>query len=117
MKTINLTLPEWAFLDGQSHLGNTLQDRTVLLHIRSNTVLEIFESSFATTVFKRGVASKQFQYDNALGICETHTIAVHYSLAENNELANILDKAIQFYTKYLAWEDANIKEDLTSQNN
>lgn len=33
MKIIEITLPEWAFLEATSHLGNTLEGRTVLQHI------------------------------------------------------------------------------------
>ena len=36
-KFIELTLPEWAFLDARSHLGDELKGRTVILHVRSAT--------------------------------------------------------------------------------
>lgn len=37
---INFALPEFAFLDGNSHEGNTLEGRTVIQHIRSYTIME-----------------------------------------------------------------------------
>ncbi|MCD8176727.1 MAG: hypothetical protein LUE98_04605 [Tannerellaceae bacterium] len=43
MKMIDLTLPEWLFLDGNTHEGRTLGNRTVILHVRSATVIEIFD--------------------------------------------------------------------------
>ena len=44
MKRLDLTLPEWAFLDAHNHLGDPLKGRDVLLHVRTNTMLEIFNS-------------------------------------------------------------------------
>ena len=41
-KLAELTLPEWAFLDDYYPGGYKLDGRTVVLHVRTATVLEIF---------------------------------------------------------------------------
>lgn len=117
MKELNLTLPEWSFLDGQSHLGNTLEGRTVLQHIRSYTMIEVFAEDENTPIFKKEVKTKEFDYVNQFGIKERHIIAIHFSLAENDQLDEILDKAIKFYSDYMEWEDKNIVTEHKSKQN
>lgn len=110
MKAIKLTLPEFAFLDGNSHNGNTLENRTVVLHIRSATVLEFFHDE---VLLKRDVIRKQFDYVNRYGVVEKITCAVHYSpLIEDRKVIRdrLLVPAIQWYKDYLQWEDENIIE-------
>lgn len=111
MKKTNLTLPEWAFLDCQSHLGNLLDGRDVLQHVRSYTMLEVFASDEMEVKLKDGVKTKSFIYKNRYGIVENHLLVVHFSLAEYGELDDILDKAVDFYSKYLDWEDRNIENE------
>lgn len=117
MKELNLTLPEWSFLDGQSHLGNTLEGRTVLQHIRSYTMIEVFAEEESLPVFKTGVKTREFTYINQFGIKESHTMAIHFSLAENDQLDEIIDKAIKFYCDYMKWEDENIVTEHKSKQN
>jgi hypothetical protein len=110
-------LPEWAFLESTSHLGNTLEGRTILQHIRSYTMMEIFDLDVVIPVLNKNTKSKEFTYKNTLETIEKHLIAVHFSLAEYGALDDILAKAIEFYSDYMKWEDSNIITDTTAQLN
>ena len=116
MKAINLTLPAFAFLDGNSPKGDTLESRTVILHVRSASVLEFFHDE---VLLKDNVISKQFSYINRYGVEELITCAVHYSpLVEDAELilSEIVEPATEWYKQYLDWEDINIVKDITNNN-
>ncbi len=116
-KQVNLTLPEWAFLETTSHLGNTLEGRTILQHIRSYTVMEIFDTDSETVQINPEVKQRAFTHENFGLITENLLIVVHFSLAEYAELDDIIDKAIDFYCKYSDWEDNNIITEHTSKHN
>lgn|GEM_PF-420424 len=117
MNAIELTLPEWAFLDGTSHLGNLLAGRDVLQHIPSFTLIEIFTVDETKLLFKEGIKTKSFTYVNRFDEEEEHILAVHFSLAPDTEVDEILDKAIYFYCEYLDWEDESLQEEDTSKQN
>ena len=43
-KVVNLALPEFAFVEGSGHENpNILEGRDVILHVRSASVMEVFE--------------------------------------------------------------------------
>lgn len=116
MKAIKLTLPAFAFLDGNSPKGDTLEGRMVILHVRSASVLEFFHDE---VLLKNTVISKQFSYINRYGVEELITCAVHYSpLLEEKELilSEIVEPAIEWYKQYLDWEDKNIVRDITNNS-
>lgn len=115
MKTTSLSLPEWVFLDGHTHLGKELENRTVFMHVRSATVFEVFE--YDAVVLSPKVTAKEFSFVNSYGITENLIIAVHFSIAELAELDAIVNKAITFYTDYQKWEDRNIDYDNQSKIN
>lgn len=117
LKKLNLTLPEWAFLDANNQLGNPLKERDVLLHVRTHTMMEVFALDETTLELFPGLKKRDFTYTNSLGITEKHCLAVHYSLALYDELEAALDKAVQFYCDYLSWEDNNINKEDTSKHN
>ena len=104
------TLPEFAFLEATSHDGNPLEGRDVLQHIRSYTILEVLtddnldERHMTVQVYP-------FTYRNPLGVIENHAFAVHFTLADELQLPEIIEKCIKWYCDYLAWEDKNIIED------
>ena len=116
-KQVNLTLPEWAFLEATSHLGNTLEGRTILQHIRSYTMMEIFDTDSETVQINPEVKQRAFTHENFGLITENLLIVVHFSLAEYAELDDIIDKAIDFYCKYSDWEDNSIITEHTSKHN
>ena len=114
MKAIELTLPEFAFLDGNCHLGDTLQGRDVIFHIRSGSVVEIFPHE--NVLLKDNVLRFYFEYNNMkFNVKEKFTCALHYclqsQLSTNQIIENVLIPAVEFYKKYLAWEDDNIIND------
>lgn len=119
-KMISATLPEWAWLDGADHeeTGNRLEGRNVIYHVRSATVIEMFENG----MFKPnpGVVCKTFVYRNELtGEKETYIAVIHYSAAGADELMqrDILDAAIEWFCRWIRWEDGNVSSDMTSQLN
>lgn len=110
MKKQSFTLPEFAFLDGNSHDGDTLDGRTILQHIRSYTVLEVF----AIDDFKRlhlDCQTFEFDYTNHFGITERHVFGVHFTLADPDDMPEIFEKSRVWYCDYLKWEDENIIDD------
>lgn len=113
MPAINYTLPEFCFLDANSHEGNQLEHRTVLQHIRSYTILEVIAledvaiSNFTTATY-------DFEYKNSFGITEKHKFVLHFSLAEEYQLQEIFQKSAKWYCDYLTWEDNNIIDESKS---
>jgi hypothetical protein len=114
---LNLTLPEWVFLDGNSHLGNTLEDRVLLQHIQSYTIMEMIMHGDAPVNLNPEMKTKEFTHSNIFGEVEKHLVAVHFSLAERIELDWIMDRAIEFYKLFMDWEDASLIIEETSKDN
>ena len=116
-KELDLSLPEWVFLDGNSHLGNLLEGRDILQHIQSYTIFELFMLDEDTIVSNPPVKVKEFNYTNVFGENEKHLIALHFSLADDNEIDRIMDEAIEFYRKFVDWEDQSLIIEETSKDN
>jgi len=114
---IDFTLPEWVFLDGNSHLGDTLEDRVLLQHNEIFTILEFVVLDDHPIELDPKVKIREFTYINILGETETHMAAVHFSLAGDSELDRIIDKAIEFYKLFMDWEDASLIIEETSKDN
>lgn len=100
-----LTLPEWAFLDAHSHLGDKLEGRTVILHIRSMTVVEILD------------ADRSLLNEDTLKVSFANTTtgekliaALHFSTTVESRdlLIDILKGCATWYCDYCDWEDNNI---------
>lgn len=111
-RVINLTLPEFAFVESSGHDGNTLAGRNVILHTRTASVIEIFPEE---KVFpKPGVISFTFINTNALGFKERFAALLHYSatLGQAADKQEIVDKilipAARWFCDYCDWEDKNI---------
>jgi hypothetical protein len=106
-KIVNLTLPEFAFVSGYDGPGDTLQGRTVILHVRTATVMEVFSSSEVC------LASETPHYDyirHAPFFDEPLTIALHYSatIDDKDELLKVLHRTADWYNDYCDWEDLEI---------
>lgn len=119
MKMINYNLPEFCFLDGNSHEGNALQDRTVIQHVRSYSVFDVIDlSKIAEHEIK--AETYHFTYVNTLGEKERHMLVLHFSLSfepGSQELNALFEKTADWYCKYLEWEDRNILDYYGSTNN
>jgi hypothetical protein len=115
-KKTNLTLPEWAWIDGGDHEqgGNPIQGRNVILHIRSASVMEILERDL--TELHSDVICYNFDYDDSFGLTEKMVVALHHSplldLEEDyDKIMKILKSCAEWYKDYCDWEDENIVED------
>lgn len=117
MKKIDLTLPEWAFLDAKNHTGDALEGRDVLLHVRTHTILEFFSVDDNMPRFTESVKRMQFVYTNQYGLEENYIVAVHYSLTEFTDLDDVITKAIAYFKKWIDYMDKSIEtENNTKQN-
>lgn len=114
MKLANLNLPEFAFLDANCHTGDDLEGRTVINHLRSNSIIEVFDSNDEVALNPE-VKTLHYEMVNSLGLAEHLTFAVHFSFAE--EVEDILNKTAQWYAEYCRWEDANINNDFNAERN
>lgn len=117
MNEVELSLPEWSFLDGTSHLGNLLAGRDVLQHIPTFTIIEMFNLNGSKLMFSETVKTKPFTYKNRYDEIEEHILAIHFSIIDGENLDSIIDKAIVFYCDFLDWEDQTIIEENTSKQN
>ena len=109
MQLTNYTLPEWVFLDANCHTGNELENRTVIQHVRSYTVIEIIAMDDVIDSQFENVQTKDMTYINELGVAEHHKLLVHFSLAsEDFQIQEILTNAANWYYDYLQWEDKQI---------
>jgi len=119
MKITNYTLPEFVFIDGNSHQGDSLEGRTVIVHIRSYTIIEVIALDEVVIADFSGSRTYKFSYLNKFGITEKHMFAVHYksSHVSDLDLNNIFMKTAEWYTNYLRWEDGNIETDGISKLN
>lgn len=112
MKIIDLTLPSFAWLSGGKHDGNNLNERNVILHTSSLSVIEIFRYE---DVIKEGEndLSYKFGYINREGVKKRFLSILHASplILDHNkkEIIEIVMKpAAEWYRSYCDWEDGNI---------
>lgn len=115
-KLVNLTLPEFAFVDGSEHeKNNILSGRTVILHIRSASVVEILDRDDA--FITEGTLIYNFAFVNSFGVKEPMVATLHYSatLDKNADremiIKEIMKPAAQWYCEYAKWEDENIRKE------
>lgn len=106
-----LTLPAYAMLDGCHE--HDLDGRDVILHVRSGSIIEIFERD--KIFLHENVITYKFLYRNRFGVAERMIAALHYCpILDANEDAEqikqeILKPAAQWYCDYAMWEDENIE--------
>lgn len=112
-KLVNLSLPEFAFVEGSEHeKKNILAERIVILHIRSASVIEILDRDNA--FLTEGTLTYNFSFINSFGVKEPMVAALHYSTtldkdADRETIINMVMKpASQWYCDYAKWEDENI---------
>jgi hypothetical protein len=114
------TLPEWAFLDARSPLGNELGSRTLILHIRSASIIEIIDRDKDEFTPAPSVLKFNFKYTMPLEVQRLSAV-LHYcaTLDENNDREyikrEILKTCAMWYCKYCAWEDNNILNDIFNE--
>lgn len=113
----NYTLPEYAFLDGQGPDGNTLEGRTVLMHVRTDTVMEVIALDEVMAYDSKG-PQHHFTYTNRFKFEEKYLIFLHFSrLEEMEDIMHTLKEAAKWYMRYSDWEDRNIEEEVRAHDN
>lgn len=110
MKLVNLNLPEWVFWDAHSHEGDKLKDRTVIEHVRSASVFEIFDRDIDT--FRLNPEVLTFRFKNEGLRVERLLIALHHSctldpVSDRKKLMDIMKQCAIWYCDYCDWEDKN----------
>lgn len=112
MRAIELSLPEFAFVDSAGHeVPDVLAGRTIILHVRSASVLEVLERDDA--FLNDGTLAVKFNYTNRFGFKERLLMALHYSatLDRDTDRETIIDEvmkpAARWYADYCDWEDRN----------
>lgn len=111
---MNLTLPEFAFIEGSGHEkgGDPLYGRNVIMHIRSASIIEIFGRK--DVALNPDVLTLKFSYTNRFGIKEPMIAALHYcatlDVKYDSEMIKkeIIKPAAQWYCDWAEWEDENI---------
>jgi hypothetical protein len=113
-KMLNFALPEFVFLDGNAPEGDTLENRTVIQHIRSYTVMEALSlDEVGQLALKDTTKTFEFEYINSFQITERHILALHFTLSDEDQLPIIFEKTARWYCDYLRWEDQNIQNKAT----
>lgn len=107
-----LSLPEFAFMDDDCHGATKLNERTVIIHIPTLTIMEVVEAK--DVILNSNITYKTFEVTG-----EDLLICVHRSAYFNDKikLLEVLDDAIKWYTDYCHWEDGNIKNNELSTLN
>ena len=107
-KLVSLSLPEWAFLDAETHEGNLIGTRTIVEHVPTGTILEIFDRDFDTFVLKPDVLTFNFKNDGLR--VERLIIALHrsftmYQEEDRDKLLGLMKRCAVWYCDYCDWFD------------
>lgn len=110
---IEFNLPTFAFVEGSGHeKKDMLTGRTVILHVRSASVIEIFNRE--KVALNPEVFTYKFIYTNQFGIQEPLIAVLHYcatlDVNEDGDMIKneVIKPAAQWYCEYCTWEDRNI---------
>nr|WP_320037168.1 hypothetical protein [uncultured Bacteroides sp.] len=104
-----LKLPAFAFLDANAGDKDELAGRTVILHVRSASIIEMFDRD--EVILNEDVITYKFIYTNKFGIKEKMIAALHYcmTLDIENDREQIINEIIKpcaiWYCDYCTWED------------
>ena len=111
-RIVELTLPEFAFLEGSGHVRpDILRGRNVIYHTRTASVVEVLE--WKMSAIKPEKMQQRFVYRNRYGLEEQMIIVLHYSATldevEDREeiFERVIKPAIKWYCDYCDWEDGN----------
>lgn len=106
-----LTLPEFAFVEGSGHDGDQLKGRNVILHVRSASVVEVLpKENYLGGV--DGVLRYAFTHLNIYGVAEDMVILLHYSATLDKDMDKqliideVMKPASKWYSDYCDWEDS-----------
>lgn len=102
MELIDLTLPTFAWLDGNSHNGNLLENREVFIHIPTKTIFEVFCLDEIQVMLNEDARPTDFIFEGL-----NYRIAIHYTLLQ--ELDNLINQAIEWYKLESEFIEENIR--------
>ena len=120
-KKTSLSLPAFAFIE-DAKPNEELQGRNVILHVRSMSIIEMFDVDDLLKV-KDGVLRHDFDYIDQWGVVEHFAALLHLSttldpVADQAQLIQeVVRPACEWYTDYLEWEDHNIIDDNKNMRN
>ncbi|OJV52526.1 MAG: hypothetical protein BGO31_07710 [Bacteroidetes bacterium 43-16] len=100
-------LPEFVLLDGDNHIGEQLLERTVLLHIPSQSIFEVVGADPENMQEFKDTNHFPFVFTNIDGEDEHNVLLLHASNA-NDKLADIYVSAANWYGNYANWIDGEI---------
>jgi len=112
----DLYLPDFAFLAGWGREDETLHGRNVIMHVRSASVVEMLDEEDVLAL-REGVLTHKFDYINRWGVVEHHVAVLHHSATLDEALdaemirKKVLVPAVEWYARYLEWEDENIAKE------
>lgn len=114
-KMIQLTLPEFAFVEGYKGKDDELYGRNVILHVRSASVMEVFDKGDA--FLGEDVITRTFKNVSPVGVTEDLVMALHHSPlldtnADRDYIENIMKSACKWYCDYCDWKDNEIGDEL-----
>lgn len=115
-KMIQLTLPEFAFVEGYKGKDDELYGRNVILHVRSASVMEVFDKGVA--FLSEDVITRTFKNASPVGVVEELVMALHHSPlldlnTDRDYIVNeIMKPACKWYCDYCDYMDKEIGDDL-----
>jgi hypothetical protein len=111
---VNYNLPEWNFLNGNSHECDYLQERTIILHLPSFTILEVIKIDKIKEISDK-IPVFQFQVANKFDKLESLQFYIHCTLS--NDLSSILRDSAIWYSNYLEGEESTeLNKEKCNQN-
>lgn len=110
MNPYELNLQEFMFLHESEHEFEVPRNRTLILHSRTASVLEIFDTDNDEFALNPNLNTIEFKYKN-----ENLLIVPHYTFAE--DVNTVMDKAIKWYCDYCQWEDKHFDNEIKTTSN
>lgn len=105
--TKNYPLPEFVLLDGDNQNGDQLAERTVLLHIPSQSVFEVLDVDPDKMQPFKDIQHFPFVFTNIDGDDEHHVLLLHTTNA-SEQLSDIYVAAANWYGNYANWLDGEV---------
>lgn len=97
-------LPEFALLDGDNHLGEQLFERTVILHLPTAALIEVFPVDGLSMPAEDVPQHLKSSFKNLDGQIEEIILVVH-DTKDASTVADVLKKAADWYAAYANWID------------
>lgn len=103
----NYPLPEFVLLDGDNHLGEQLVERTVILHIPSQSLFEVVGVDPDDMQQFKDTDHFPFVFTNIDGEDE-HNVLLLHNTTTADKLSDIYVSTANWYGNYANWIDGEI---------